>query len=140
MPSAAPTAPADTLALAPSSANRMPPAPDRIPTMQEILPASSFASPLRPSPLSMPSLMSFVFLLNDFGSRSCVVFGGEKLHCSTRMRRSSSAATDCTGRRTLLRQNKPIFTLMYSPVSDVELSGELDQYGLLVALCRSEYR
>jgi hypothetical protein len=56
------------------------------------------------------------------------------------MRRSSSAATDCTGRRTLLKLNKPIFTLMYSPASDVELSGELDQYGLLVALCRSEYR
>ena len=42
------------------------------------------------------------------------IIGGEKLHCSTRVRRSSSAATDCTGIRTVLKPRKPHFTLMYS--------------------------
>ena len=37
----------------------MPPASNRMPTMQEILPPSSIAASLRPSPLSMPSLMTF---------------------------------------------------------------------------------
>ncbi len=36
------------------------------------------------------------------------------LHCSTRARRSSSAATACTGIRTVLIPKSPIFSLMYS--------------------------
>src|SRR5215210_7748066 len=58
MPSATPTAPAETLSLAPRSAKRMPPAPTRRPTTQQILPKNSFSAAWRPSRLPTSSLMS----------------------------------------------------------------------------------
>jgi hypothetical protein len=50
--------PADTLALAPRSAKRMPPAPNRMPTMQQILPPRSLTASSRPPPLSIPLLLT----------------------------------------------------------------------------------
>ena len=76
--------------------------------MSTIVSSCSLASAEFRFPGATKTLMAF------YHRRHQMDIGGEKFHCSTRARRSWSATTDCTGRRTLLKLNKPILTLMYS--------------------------
>jgi hypothetical protein len=64
----APTAPADTLSLAPRKAKTMPPTPHRVPTMQDTVPSGDLAASLRALSFRRPCSLFCASLFGSFGS------------------------------------------------------------------------